>query len=74
MRAASRLGARQMLAEIGDSANASSMKMHLALGLEPAGLIKAAGWKFDRWLDVVLMQKRLRLGQSVAPSAIHHVN
>jgi len=57
------LGARQMLAVIGDSANTASVKVHLALGFEHCGLIKAAGWKFDRWLDVVLMQKRLGLGQ-----------
>lgn len=53
------LGARQTLAVIGDSANLASINMHLALGFEHVGLIKAAGWKFDRWLDVVLMQKSL---------------
>lgn len=61
-------GARQMLAVIGDSANAGSIGVHRALGFESTGLLAAAGWKFDRWLDVVLMQKSLGLG-SAAPAA-----
>ena len=32
-------------------------------------MIKAAGWKFDRWLDVVLMQKQLGFGASTPPNA-----
>jgi phosphinothricin acetyltransferase len=61
-------GARQMLAVIGDSANAGSIGVHRACGFEPAGLFKAAGWKFDRWLDVVLMQRSLGLGNSAPPA------
>jgi len=57
------LGARQMLALIGDAGNAASIGLHRALGFEDAGVLKAAGWKFDRWLDVVLMQKPLGLGE-----------
>ena len=60
-------GARQMLAVIGDSGNAASIGLHLALGFEPTGTIHAAGWKFDRWLDVVVMQKSLGHGSSSAP-------
>jgi L-amino acid N-acyltransferase YncA len=60
------LGARQMLAVIGDAANGGSVGMHLALGFERTGVLKAAGWKFDRWLDVVLMQRALGQGASVA--------
>ncbi|HJV62652.1 MAG TPA: GNAT family N-acetyltransferase [Albitalea sp.] len=60
-------GARQMLAVIGDSANAGSVGVHRALGFEPAGLIKSAGWKFDRWLDVVMMQRSLGPGSTSAP-------
>jgi phosphinothricin acetyltransferase len=61
-------GARQMLAVIGDSANAGSIGVHRACGFESAGLFKAAGWKFDRWLDVVLMQRSLGLGGSAPPT------
>ena len=60
-------GARQMLAVIGDSANAGSIGVHRALGFEQIGLLSAAGWKFERWLDVVMMQKSLGLGQRCAP-------
>lgn len=60
-------GARQMLAVIGDAANAGSIAVHRACGFEPAGLFKAAGWKFDRWLDVMLMQKSLGDGSATAP-------
>jgi len=56
------LGARQMLAVIGDSANAGSIGLHAALGFEHTGVLKSAGWKFGRWLDVVLMQRRLGPG------------
>ena len=55
-------GARQMLAVIGDSANAGSIGVHRALGFSDAGVLKAAGWKFGRWHDVVLMQKALGPG------------
>jgi L-amino acid N-acyltransferase YncA len=58
-------GARQMLAVIGDSANTASIGVHRALGFAPAGTIRSAGWKFDRWLDVVLMQKALGPGDAI---------
>jgi phosphinothricin acetyltransferase len=61
-------GARQVLAVIGDSANTGSIGVHRACGFEPTGLFKAAGWKFERWLDVVLMQKSLGDGSASAPS------
>lgn len=61
------LGARQMLAVIGDAANAGSIRLHAALGFEHAGVLKASGWKFDRWLDVVLMQRALGRGAQVPP-------
>ncbi|MBC7715876.1 MAG: N-acetyltransferase, partial [Pseudorhodobacter sp.] len=60
-------GARQMLAVIGDSSNTASIALHQALGFEHTGRLKAAGWKFERWLDVVLMQRNLGLGDSNAP-------
>jgi phosphinothricin acetyltransferase len=58
-------GARQMLAVIGDAANAGSVGVHTALGFTHTGVLKSAGWKFGRWLDVVLMQRTLGLGDSV---------
>ena len=60
-------GARQVLAVIGDSANAGSIGVHRALGFAPVGTLAAAGWKFDRWLDVVVMQRALGAGASAPP-------
>jgi phosphinothricin acetyltransferase len=60
-------GARQMLAVIGDSANAGSIGVHRTLGFEHSGVLRAAGWKFGRWRDVVMMQKALGLGDHADP-------
>ena len=62
-------GARQMLAVIGDAANAGSIGVHAALGFEHTGVLKASGWKFDRWLDVVLMQRALGPGAALPAPA-----
>ena len=62
-------GARQMLAVIGDSANAGSIGVHAALGFAHTGVLKASGWKFDRWLDVVLMQRGLGAGAALPAPA-----
>jgi len=63
------LGMRQMVAVIGDSANASSIALHAAAGFERVGVFHTAGWKFDAWRDVVFMQKGLGLGATAAPDA-----
>ena len=60
------IGARQMLAVIGDSANLGSIGVHRKLGFEHVGVMKAVGWKQGRWLDVVLMQKQLGEGATSA--------
>lgn len=64
------LGMRQMVAVIGDSANAGSIALHVAAGFEHAGIFQAAGWKFDAWRDVVFMQKDLGQGATSAPDAV----
>jgi L-amino acid N-acyltransferase YncA len=61
-------GSRQMIAVIGDSANAASIAVHRACGFTDTGVMRAAGWKFGRWLDVVLMQRALGDGHGSAPS------
>lgn len=60
-------GARQMLAVIGDADNLGSIGLHRALGFEQTGVLKSSGWKFGRWLDVVLMQRQLGLGDTTSP-------
>ena len=61
-------GARQMLAVIGDAANHASIGLHRALGFEPAGVLRSSGWKFERWLDVVILQRQLASGDTDAPA------
>jgi L-amino acid N-acyltransferase YncA len=55
-------GFRQMFAVIGDSENVGSIGLHLSLGFRQVGVLKAAGLKFGRWVDVVFMQKALGEG------------
>ena len=52
-------GFRQMIALIGDSDNVGSIGMHASVGFQRVGVLRAAGHKFERWLDVVIMQKAL---------------
>ena len=59
-------GARQMVAVIGDSANVGSIGLHAALGFRHIGTLQSTGWKFDRWLDTVFMQRALGLGDTSA--------
>ena len=52
-------GYRQMIAVIGDSANTASIAVHSRAGFEMVGTLREVGFKFGRWLDTVLMQRRL---------------
>ena len=54
-----RSGIRKVMAVIGDSGNAGSIGVHQALGFSHVGTVKACGWKFGRWLDIVLMERAL---------------
>ncbi|MBU0589646.1 MAG: GNAT family N-acetyltransferase [Gammaproteobacteria bacterium] len=64
---AQRAGVRKLIAVIGDSANAGSIHVHRSQGFQHVGVLSACGWKFERWLDVVLMEKSLGLGSSHSP-------
>ncbi len=57
-------GYRQMIAVIGDSANQASIGLHRAMGFAVCGTIQSIGWKADRWLDSVLMQRALGAGDT----------
>ena len=59
---------RQMLAVIGDSANAGSIAVHASLGFVRAGNLRSTGYKFGRWVDSVLMQLPLGAGDGTKPS------
>ncbi len=53
---------RQMIAVIGDSANTASIRLHQHFGFRSVGTLSAVGFKFERWVDTVLMQRELRPG------------
>ncbi len=61
-------GFRQMIAIIGDArSQAASVHLHEALGFRPIGIIEGSGYKFDRWLDISLMQRALGPGSGDPP-------
>ena len=62
-----RLGFRQMLAVIGDSANEASIALHRRAGFEMVGIFQSIGFKHGRWLDSVLMQRSLGDGDRSLP-------
>lgn len=62
-----RSGIRKVMAVIGDSANAGSIGVHTALGFEQVGVVPSCGWKFGRWLDIVMMQRAIGEGDRTPP-------
>ena len=68
MAQAQRAGVRKLIAVIGDSANAGSIAVHKSAGFQDVGVLKSCGWKFDKWLDVVLMDKTLGEADSSSPT------
>lgn len=68
MAQAERVGVRKLIAVIGDSANLGSIGVHTACGFTHVGVLTDCGWKFERWLDVVLMERSLGLGAKTNPS------
>jgi phosphinothricin acetyltransferase len=60
-------GYRLMIAVIGDSAQKPSIELHRAAGFKLVGAFEGVGYKFDRWLDTVLMQRPLGKGSSAPP-------
>ena len=65
--AAEAAGVRKLLAVIGDSANAGSIRVHQAAGFTHIGVMRSVGWKFGAWRDVVLMEKPLGAGDTTSP-------
>jgi phosphinothricin acetyltransferase len=61
------LGYRQLIAIIGDSAQAPSIGLHASLGFLRAGTLRSVGFKFGRWVDTVIMQRPLGSGDGIRP-------
>ena len=61
---------RQMLAIVGDSANAGSIALHRRFGFELAGTLRSVGFKFARWVDTPILQRSLGTGDSDPPREV----
>jgi L-amino acid N-acyltransferase YncA len=61
------LGYRQMVAVIGGRETVGSIRLHEALGFSHIGVLPAVGFKFGRWIDIVMMQRGLGPGSTVLP-------
>jgi len=53
-------GLKEMIAVIADKGAEASIKMHENFGFTEIGRMGRVGFKFDRWLGTVLMQKSLK--------------
>jgi L-amino acid N-acyltransferase len=53
---ASALGKHVMIAGV-DAANEASIRFHERLGFQKSGHLREVGHKFDRWLDLVFLQR-----------------
>lgn len=60
-------GFRQMVAIIGNSANAGSIGLHRACGFRIVGTFENVGFKHEGWRDTVLMQRGLGAGAAEPP-------
>ena len=61
------LGYRELVAIIGDSANAASIGLHESEGFLRIGTLRSVGFKFGRWVDSVIMQRPLGAGDAAPP-------
>ena len=52
-------GMRQMVAIISGGNPVPSITIHKKVGFQIVGTLRNVGWKFDKWLDTVIMQRSL---------------
>lgn len=52
-------GFKQLIAVIGDIENQASINLHKKCGFRHIGIMPKVGYKFDKWLDSILMQREL---------------
>jgi L-amino acid N-acyltransferase YncA len=57
--ACAQAGARQVIAVIADSGSDASAALHSRFGFSHAGRLTGVGYKHDRWVDTILMQRDL---------------
>ena len=67
MQACEAAGVRKLIAVIGDSDNLGSIHLHSRCGFSHTGTLRSVGWKFERWLDIVLMERPLGAADTTSP-------
>jgi phosphinothricin acetyltransferase len=67
MRRCEAMGKRQMVAVIGDTDNVASIALHTSAGFRHIGILQGVGFKHNRWVDSVIMQRTLGPGTSILP-------
>ena len=60
-------GFRQMIAVIGGSDHAPSIRLHESAGFRTIGIFTGSGFKFGRWIDTVFMQMPIGDGRLSLP-------
>lgn len=66
--ASTQKGYRLMVAVIGDSRQYGSIALHRGAGFTFCGTIHSVGYKFERWLDSIIMELPLGEGDTSAPA------
>ncbi|AZV95364.1 GNAT family N-acetyltransferase [Bordetella sp. J329] len=56
---AARVQGRHVMVAAIDASNTPSITLHRQLGFEESGLVREAGFKFGRWLDLLFMRLQL---------------
>ena len=59
----------QIIAILGDSGNAASIKLHERLGFSRIGTLEAVGFKLGQWVDTALTQRTLGVGREPLPDS-----
>jgi L-amino acid N-acyltransferase YncA len=53
-------GLKEMIAVIADRGAEASIKMHESFGFKEIGRMGRVGYKFERWLGTIMLQKSLK--------------
>ncbi|MFI7320275.1 GNAT family N-acetyltransferase [Streptomyces venezuelae] len=69
--ACARTHVRQMIAVIADTGTDASVALHRRHGFTDVGRLTAVGYKHDRWIDTLLMQRTLGRTTATASDTSH---
>ncbi len=58
-----------MIGIVGDLQNLQSIEFHEKMGFTRMGIVKNIGFKFDRWMNQVILQRTLGDGADTAPKS-----